>query len=69
MTYVSVLVPVAQGVGVFAALKRAADRTFDERSRGHHLIGTRTHRRQLIEIEHTFEYTPSTDKFGVTTSP
>jgi hypothetical protein len=34
MTYVSALLPVAQGVAVFAALKRAADSTFDERSRG-----------------------------------
>ena len=34
MTYVTVLLPVAKGVGVYAALKRAADTTFDERSRG-----------------------------------
>ena len=32
MTHVTVLLPVAQGVGVFAALKRAADTTFDDRS-------------------------------------
>jgi hypothetical protein len=30
MTYVTALLPVAQGVGVYAALKRAADTTFDE---------------------------------------
>ena len=29
MTYVTALLPVAQGVGVYAALKRAADTTFD----------------------------------------
>ncbi len=34
MTYVTALLPVAKGVGVFAALKRAADTTFDDRSRG-----------------------------------
>ena len=34
MTYVTALLPVAQGVSVYAALKRAADTTFDERSRG-----------------------------------
>ena len=34
MTYVTALLPVAQGVGVFAALKRAADTTFDGRGRG-----------------------------------
>ena len=34
MTYVTALLPVAQGVGVYAALKRAADITFDDRSRG-----------------------------------
>jgi hypothetical protein len=34
MTYVTVLLPVAQGVGVYAALKHAADTTFDDRSRG-----------------------------------
>lgn len=34
MTYVTVLLPVAKGVGVYAALKRAADTTFDDRSRG-----------------------------------
>ena len=33
MTYVTVLLPVAQGVGVYAALSRAADTTFDDRSR------------------------------------
>jgi Domain of unknown function (DUF222) len=34
MTFVTALLPVAQGVGVYAALKRAADTTFDDRSRG-----------------------------------
>jgi hypothetical protein len=34
MTYVTALLPVALGVGVYAALKRAADTTFDGRSRG-----------------------------------
>jgi hypothetical protein len=34
MTYVTALLPVAKGVGVYAALKRAADTTFDGRSRG-----------------------------------
>lgn len=33
MTYVTALLPVAHGVGVYAALKHAADTTFDERSR------------------------------------
>jgi hypothetical protein len=34
MTYVTVLLPVAKGVGVYATLKRAADSIFDDRSRG-----------------------------------
>ncbi|MCZ8381527.1 HNH endonuclease [Mycobacterium sp. CPCC 205372] len=34
MTYVTALLPVAQGVAVYAALKRSADTTFDDRSRG-----------------------------------
>jgi hypothetical protein len=34
MAYVTVLLPVAKGVGAYAALKRAADTTFDDRSRG-----------------------------------
>jgi hypothetical protein len=34
MTYVTALLPMSKGVGVYAALKRAADTTFDERSRG-----------------------------------
>lgn len=33
MVYVTALLPVAQGVSVFAALKRTADTTFDDRSR------------------------------------
>src|SRR5262245_15739543 len=40
MTYVTVLLPVAQGVGVFAALNRAADSTFDDRSRGQVMADT-----------------------------
>ena len=40
MTYVTALLPVAQGVGVYAALKRAADSTFDERSRGQVMADT-----------------------------
>ncbi|MCH9710211.1 MAG: HNH endonuclease [Actinomycetia bacterium] len=40
MTYVSALLPVAAGVAVFAALKRAADTTFDERSRGQIMADT-----------------------------
>src|SRR5258707_15028901 len=33
MTYVTALLPVAQGAGVYAALNRAADTTDDHRSR------------------------------------
>jgi hypothetical protein len=33
MTWLTALLPVAQGVSVYAALRRAADTTFDERSR------------------------------------
>ncbi len=40
MAYVSILLPVAKGVGVYAALKRAADTTFDERSRGQVMADT-----------------------------
>jgi hypothetical protein len=40
MTYVSALLPVAQGVGGYAALKRAADTTFDDRSRGQVMADT-----------------------------
>jgi hypothetical protein len=40
MTYVSALLPVAQGVAVYAALKRAADTTFDDRSRGQVMADT-----------------------------
>ncbi|WP_082929300.1 DUF222 domain-containing protein [Mycobacterium sp. 852013-51886_SCH5428379] len=40
MSYVTVLLPVAQGVGVYAALKRAADTTFDERTRGQIMADT-----------------------------
>jgi hypothetical protein len=40
MTYVTGLLPVAQGVGVYAALTRAADTTFDDRSRGQVMADT-----------------------------
>jgi len=40
MTYVTALLPVANGVGVYAALKRAADTTFDDRSRGQVMADT-----------------------------
>ena len=40
MTYVTVLLPVAKGVGVYAALRRAADTTFDDRSRGQVMADT-----------------------------
>jgi len=40
MTYVTALLPVAQGVSVFAALKREADSRCDERSRGQVMADT-----------------------------
>jgi hypothetical protein len=40
MTYFTALLPVAQGVSVYAALKKAADTTFDERSRGQIMADT-----------------------------
>jgi Domain of unknown function (DUF222) len=40
MTYVTALLPVAKGVGVYAALKRAADTTVDDRSRGQVMADT-----------------------------
>ncbi len=40
MTYVTALLPVAQGVGVYAGLRRAADTTFDDRSRGQVMADT-----------------------------
>ena len=40
MTLVSALLPVKQGVSVYAALKRAADTTFDDRSRGQVMADT-----------------------------
>jgi len=40
MTYVTALLPVAQGVSVYAALKREADVTFDGRSRGQVMADT-----------------------------
>ena len=40
MTLLSVLLPVARGVAVYAALKRQADTTFDDRSRGQVMADT-----------------------------
>jgi hypothetical protein len=40
MTYLTALLPVAQGVSVYAALRRAADTTFDGRSRGQVMADT-----------------------------
>lgn len=40
MTYVTVLLPVTQGVAVYASLKRAADTTSDGRSRGQVMADT-----------------------------
>lgn len=40
MTYLTALLPVAQGVSVYAALRRAADTTFDGRSRGQIMADT-----------------------------
>ncbi|WP_197374015.1 DUF222 domain-containing protein [Mycolicibacterium baixiangningiae] len=40
MTYVTALLPVSHGVAVYAALKRSADTTFDDRSRGQVMADT-----------------------------
>ncbi|MBW0011880.1 HNH endonuclease signature motif containing protein [Mycobacterium sp.] len=40
MTYVTALLPMALGVSVYAALKRAADTTFDDRTRGQVMADT-----------------------------
>ncbi|SOJ54785.1 hypothetical protein MSIMFB_02278 [Mycobacterium simulans] len=40
MTWVTALLPVAQGVAVYAALRRAADTTFDDRTRGQVMADT-----------------------------
>ncbi|WP_193047536.1 HNH endonuclease [Mycolicibacterium baixiangningiae] len=40
MVYVTALLPVGQGVSVYAALKRSADTTFDDRSRGQVMADT-----------------------------
>ncbi|MGH3563652.1 MAG: DUF222 domain-containing protein, partial [Mycobacterium sp.] len=40
MTYLTALLPVAQGVSVYAALRRQADTTFDGRSRGQVMADT-----------------------------
>ncbi|WP_395309753.1 DUF222 domain-containing protein [Mycobacterium sp. AMU20-3851] len=40
MTYLTVLLPVAQGVAVYASLKRSADTTFDGRTRGQVMADT-----------------------------
>jgi hypothetical protein len=55
MTYVTALLPVAQGVGVYAALKRTADATFDDRARGQVMADTLVERvtgRSAEEPEH-----------------
>jgi hypothetical protein len=40
MAYVTALLPMAQGVSVYAALRRAADTSFDDRSRGQVMADT-----------------------------
>jgi hypothetical protein len=40
MTYLTALLPVAQGISVYAALRREADTTFDGRSRGQVMADT-----------------------------
>lgn len=40
MSYVTALLPMAQGISVYAALKRAADTNFDDRSRGQVMADT-----------------------------
>jgi hypothetical protein len=40
MTWVTALLPVAQGVSVYAALKQAADTAFDDRTRGQVMADT-----------------------------
>lgn len=40
MSYVTALLPMAQGVSVYAALKREADTTFDDRGRGQIMADT-----------------------------
>lgn len=40
MTYVTALLPMVQGVSVYASLKRAADTTFDDRGRGQVMADT-----------------------------
>lgn len=40
MAYVTALLPMTQGVSVYAALKRAADTTFDDRGRGQVMADT-----------------------------
>jgi 5-methylcytosine-specific restriction endonuclease McrA len=40
MVYLTALLPVGQGIGVYAALKRAADTTFDGRTRGQVMADT-----------------------------
>jgi hypothetical protein len=40
MAYVSALLPMVQGVSVYASLKRAADTTFDDRGRGQVMADT-----------------------------
>ena len=40
MTWVTALLPVAKGVAIYAALRRAADTTFDDRTRGQVMADT-----------------------------
>ncbi len=40
MSYVTIVLPMRQGVSVYAALKRAADTTFDDRGRGQVMADT-----------------------------
>ena len=44
MTYLTALLPMTQGISVYAALKRAADTTYDGRSRGQVMADTLTER-------------------------
>lgn len=44
MAYVTILLPVAQGVAVYASLKHSADTTFDDRTRGQIMADTAVER-------------------------
>lgn len=52
MVYLTALLPVAQGVAVYAALKRSADTTFDDRSRGQIMADTLVERVTGRPAEH-----------------